>query len=39
MIAFSGKIFLKRPFIGDAAEALALHIHCSGLSGDSFQYI
>ena len=36
---FRGKMVLKGPFIGDAGEALALHVHCSDLLGDSFESI
>ena len=29
--SFSGKMILERPFISNPVEALALHVHCSGL--------
>ena len=32
--SFSGKMVLKRPFIGDLGEALSLYVHCSDLLGD-----
>ena len=37
--SFSGKLILKRPFITDTGEALALQIHCLGLLGDNLESI
>ena len=33
--SFAWKIVLKRTHISDTEEDIAIHIHCSGLPGDS----
>ena len=37
--SFNGKVVLKRPFLCETREAFAVHVHCSGLPGDSFELI
>ena len=37
--SFSGKMILKRLFVGDTGEASPLHVHCSGLRYTEHQAI
>ena len=36
---FSGKMVFRRPCFSDPGEALALHVHWSGIPGESFELI